>query len=154
MSLIGLSCDMSQLAGEFCELCMPTSYGNATVAPGCLPCQCNGHGITSLGECDSTTGVCFCEEGYEGDNCDICSAGSVGDPRNAGFCYKYSWSRLLLVNATAQGGLTSVAEYVDTSYARWIITPFSDLDTVAIGNQSLMTVTIDSIYTGCPTVQA
>lgn len=67
--------------GEHCEICVPTSYGNATVAPGCLPCECNGHGSALLEECDVDTGVCHCEEGYVGDNCEMCGVLSTGDPR-------------------------------------------------------------------------
>ena len=67
--------------GDNCELCLPTSYGNATVAPGCLPCQCNGHGVEERDLCDVDTGICYCQEGFEGDYCEFCDSTSTGDPR-------------------------------------------------------------------------
>lgn len=69
------------VVGDHCEFCLPGSFGDATVAPGCLPCQCNGHGLADLDLCNITTGVCFCEEGFLGDFCELCDITSTGDPR-------------------------------------------------------------------------
>ena len=69
------------IVGDHCEFCLPGSYGDATVEPGCLPCQCNGHGMAELDLCNITTGVCFCEQGYLGEHCELCDILSTGDPR-------------------------------------------------------------------------
>lgn len=76
-----LSLFLYLVVGEFCEFCLPGSYGDATIYPGCLACNCNGHGVASLNYCHPQTGVCYCEGGFEGDNCEVCSIGSIGDPR-------------------------------------------------------------------------
>jgi len=47
-------------AGPACASCAPGSWGNATTAAGCRPCQCNGHEDSAAGTCDATTGDCFC----------------------------------------------------------------------------------------------
>ena len=67
--------------GNHCELCIPGSFGNATTAEGCKPCQCNGHGDPSKNLCDISTGKCFCTDFTMGDHCDKCEPGLVGDPK-------------------------------------------------------------------------
>jgi hypothetical protein len=47
-------------AGPACASCALGSWGNATTAAGCRPCQCNGHEDSAAGTCDATTGDCFC----------------------------------------------------------------------------------------------
>ncbi|XP_067940717.1 multiple epidermal growth factor-like domains protein 8 [Watersipora subatra] len=145
-------CDLCQdfTWGNSCEFCLPKSYGDATVFPGCLACDCNGHGVDSMDFCNITDGVCFCQDGFEGDNCELCGATSVGDPRNGNLCYEYSYHRLVILNATGRHGVTSSGRYHDVSYTRWVITPFSDLDTVSSQDHPLMTITVDSINTTCP----
>jgi hypothetical protein len=45
--------------------------------------QCNGHGDLSAGLCNSSTGVCFCTDHTEGDDCQACKEndGYFGEPR-------------------------------------------------------------------------
>jgi len=71
---------LSCFTGEFCEMCVPGSFGNATIYPGCLSCDCNGHGIEPLDLCDIVTGVCYCKGGFLGDHCELCDDDSIGDP--------------------------------------------------------------------------
>jgi hypothetical protein len=47
-------------AGPACASCAPGSWGNATTAAGCRPCQCNGHEDSAEGTCDAASGDCFC----------------------------------------------------------------------------------------------
>ena len=71
--------------GQYCELCRPGSYGNATDQTlGCQECQCNGHGDAAAGTCDNVTGICYCTENSKGDHCEECVAGFYHDHRWAG----------------------------------------------------------------------
>ncbi|KAF6034616.1 hypothetical protein EB796_007071 [Bugula neritina] len=147
------TCDSCQemTYGQHCEFCLPTSYGNATVAPGCLPCDCNGHGVSARDLCDIASGVCFCEEGFTGDHCEQCGIDSTGDPRDGQPCYSFSHTRLVVLNVTGVDGVTSQGKYEDVMYTRWIISPFSDLDASYTPTDSpVMTFTLDSISMTCP----
>ena len=77
-SLLLLSLDYTR--GNFCESCVPESYGNATTAIGCNPCQCNGHGDPDKGLCDIQNGKCFCIGHTVGDHCENCMPGLAGNP--------------------------------------------------------------------------
>lgn len=48
---------------------------------GCQPCDCNGHGNKSQGECDIVTGECICTDNTMGLACENCMDGYYGDPR-------------------------------------------------------------------------
>lgn len=67
--------------GDFCELCIPGFFGNATTSEGCKPCHCNGHGDPSKNLCDMSTGQCFCTDFTLGPHCDLCEPGLQGDPK-------------------------------------------------------------------------
>jgi len=67
--------------GMHCEFCIPGTFGNATTAEGCKPCQCNGHGDPEQDFCDMVTGKCFCADDTMGDNCEKCKPGLKGDPK-------------------------------------------------------------------------
>ena len=67
--------------GTHCEFCIPGTFGNATTAEGCTPCQCNGHGDAEQDFCDIVTGKCFCTDDTMGNNCEKCKAGLAGNPK-------------------------------------------------------------------------
>ena len=73
--------------GKYCERCVAGSYGNATSEIGCKPCECNGHGNTNFGICDSLTGDCFCTHNTLGIHCELCDRNYYGDPKDGGHCY-------------------------------------------------------------------
>lgn len=70
---------------------------------GCKQCECNGHGDKEIGECDITSGVCFCQDNTEGDNCDRCKTNFYGDPRNNKLCYFQCEARGMLTSPIGQG---------------------------------------------------
>ncbi|KAK9888746.1 hypothetical protein WA026_000973 [Henosepilachna vigintioctopunctata] len=114
--------------GKFCQYCRPGSFGNATTELGCRPCECNGHGITDLGECDPLTGVCHCKDNTEGINCEKCSPNYYGDPRGGNKCYYQCESRGFLTNREGQG-ISSMQAFkapyggTPTRECLWIINP-------------------------------
>lgn len=61
----------------------------------------------------------------------------------------------MILNATGVGGVTSKARFDDTNYSRWVISPYSDLETTPPpGDNPVMTLTVDSIDTTCPDVSS
>lgn len=98
------------------------------VKPGCHQCQCNGHGNRDLGECHNVTGVCFCQDNTEGDQCDRCKANYYGNPLNGKMCYYQCEARGLLLDAHGQG-ISSRQAYsapwsgTPTRECLWIINP-------------------------------
>ncbi|KAJ8956844.1 hypothetical protein NQ318_014258 [Aromia moschata] len=114
--------------GQFCEECVPGSYGNATTEQGCQKCECNGHGNVALGECDIETGICHCEDNTEGDHCERCKVNYFGDPRNGKRCYYQCEARGLLTDSRGQG-ISSMQSYAPpwggapTRECLWIIKP-------------------------------
>ncbi|ALC38654.1 CG7466 [Drosophila busckii] len=93
-------CDQCQAwtEGERCERCRQGSYGNATAAVGCHPCECNGHGNQDLGICNVNHGECYCKDNTQGLKCDSCAPGYYGDPRDGGQCYYQCESRGILTS--------------------------------------------------------
>lgn len=75
-------CQWNMTWKKFCLFFRAGSYGNATSPEGCRGCNCNEHGNAALGVCDSTTGVCLCQDNTEGPTCDKCKKGYYGDPRS------------------------------------------------------------------------
>ncbi|XP_073988408.1 multiple EGF like domains 8 isoform X2 [Rhodnius prolixus] len=105
-------CDSCQnwTTGEFCQICKPGSYGNATSPEGCKRCNCNEHGSEELGVCNSHTGLCFCQDNTEGATCDKCKRGYYGDPRRGGTCYYQCMSRGMVSSVETQGLGSRLAE--------------------------------------------
>ena len=114
-------CDLCQFnsEGEFCEKCVPGSFGNATTEIGCMPCDCNRHENISKGICDEATGQCFCEDNTEGMNCEICSKDYYGDPTEGGQCFLQCESRAILKSQSQ--GLGSYQSSLNTKECLWII---------------------------------
>ncbi|XP_018320718.1 multiple epidermal growth factor-like domains protein 8 isoform X2 [Agrilus planipennis] len=123
--------------GEFCDYCKPGSYGNATSMAGCRKCDCNGHGIEELGECDIDTGECYCKDNTEGKHCEKCKLNYYGDPRNNGQCYYQCEARGMLTSLEGQG-ISSRQSYSapwggpPTRECLWIISPEVDYGSVII----------------------
>lgn len=71
--------DNSTVTDRTCSSCRTNYYGinNGT---GCLNCECNENGSTSL-QCDET-GQCPCKDSVTGKKCDICKAGYFGFGEN------------------------------------------------------------------------
>uniref|UniRef100_A0A0N5BQ59 Basement membrane proteoglycan n=1 Tax=Strongyloides papillosus TaxID=174720 RepID=A0A0N5BQ59_STREA len=66
--------------GTSCEDCAPgyTRSGGGLYLGICERCECHGHAT----ECDKEHGVCLnCQHNTEGDNCERCKPGFVGDAR-------------------------------------------------------------------------
>ncbi|XP_049313887.1 multiple epidermal growth factor-like domains protein 8 [Bactrocera dorsalis] len=124
-------CDQCQAwtEGERCERCRQGSYGNATSADGCHPCECNGHGNQDLGICNVGTGECYCKDNTVGLKCDQCANGYYGDPRDGGQCYFQCESRGMLTNI-GRSGIGSYQSYknpwgasLEVRECLWILSP-------------------------------
>ncbi|KAF5283548.1 hypothetical protein FQR65_LT13840 [Abscondita terminalis] len=157
-------CDqcMDWTTGEHCEFCKSGSYGNATAEQGCNKCECNGHGIQQHGECNISTGVCFCKDNTEGDHCERCKNNYYGDPRDYGQCYYQCEPRGMLTGLEGQG-ISSRQAYVapwggpPTRECLWIINPKIESGSVIIQlqiNDSQLNVTCGEnavyVYDGLP----
>uniref|UniRef100_A0A146L5D8 Multiple epidermal growth factor-like domains protein 8 n=2 Tax=Lygus hesperus TaxID=30085 RepID=A0A146L5D8_LYGHE len=127
-------CDecLNWTTGEFCQLCKPGSYGNATSLEGCKRCNCNDHGNKDLGVCDSVSGLCVCQDNTEGATCDKCKKGFYGDPRRGGTCYYQCMSRGMVSSMKPQGLGSRLAEqavwesragHPPTRECLWIVSP-------------------------------
>ncbi|KAG1714971.1 Multiple epidermal growth factor-like domains protein 8 [Nymphon striatum] len=113
--------------GASCEHCQVGSYGDATSETGCHKCQCNNHGNATAGICDSTTGICFCQDQTMGHSCEDCKPGFYGNPRNGGQCFRECESRAV-VTSLESGGLGSNGENKAKS-CLWILSVFDNFDT-------------------------
>ncbi|CAL1535782.1 unnamed protein product, partial [Lymnaea stagnalis] len=145
-------CDACQhrTSGATCDECMPGAYGNPLDPQGifslakyiiyiyikiyihicCFPCMCNGHGDPSLGECNKTTGQCFCTDNTHGFYCEQCQPAYYGNPGNGGKCYLRCDNRVFITNVT-QGALGSYngsgVKGGGHSYCLWILSVFADI---------------------------
>ncbi|KAM7353309.1 multiple EGF like domains 8 isoform 1-T1 [Cochliomyia hominivorax] len=124
-------CDSCQAwtEGERCERCRQGSYGNATSAAGCTPCECNGHGNQDLGICNVNNGECYCKDNTMGFKCDRCSSGFYGDPKDGGQCYYRCESRGMLRDI-GRSGIGSYQAYkspwgakLEVKECLWILEP-------------------------------
>lgn len=129
---------------------------------GCHKCECNGHGIEDLGECDIVTGVCYCEDNTEGDHCERCKPKYYGDPRNNGQCYYQCEARGMLRGIEGQG-ISSRQAYSSpwggppTRECLWIINPIVESGSIIIQlqiNSSQLNVSCGEnavyVYDGLP----
>ena len=60
---------------------------------GCQPCQCNEHEDITKGICDKESGVCYCADNTEGDQCQKCKSGFFGNSLEGGQCHYNCGSR-------------------------------------------------------------
>ncbi|XP_038046622.1 laminin subunit alpha-1-like [Patiria miniata] len=72
ITMAGQLNDQGTAGGRQCSNCLANYYGFST-GGGCLPCNCNADGSSSL-QC-SETGVCACKETITGTQCDNCLPG-------------------------------------------------------------------------------
>ncbi|XP_072325193.1 multiple epidermal growth factor-like domains protein 8 isoform X2 [Scyliorhinus torazame] len=126
-------CDECQdwTMGLHCEMCRPGSYGNATEKDGCRQCICNGHGAGWLGDCNGSTGSCFCTENTGGTHCQSCVAGYYGDPRDNGTCYRECVGRILLrnISSSALGSMSGHGISANgLAYCLWVLSTSDSLD--------------------------
>ncbi|KAL5020833.1 hypothetical protein ScPMuIL_002084, partial [Solemya velum] len=156
---VGL-CDECQhlTMGEQCHLCRPGSYGDPTDEEGCQPCDCNGHGNKSQGECDIVTGECICTDNTMGLACENCMDGYYGDPRNGENCYLKCENRLLLTNIT-QGSLGSHGGKGIWppwhAYCLWILTDAADIEDQRLEEDiPTITFTMEQLNTDCTMVSS
>ncbi|XP_075211994.1 terribly reduced optic lobes isoform X4 [Lycorma delicatula] len=73
--------------GLSCEDCDAgyTRTDNGLYLGICEPCSCSGHST----QCDPDTGKCYnCRDHTEGDNCELCLPGYVGNPENGEPCVR------------------------------------------------------------------
>ncbi|XP_047489262.1 multiple epidermal growth factor-like domains protein 8 [Penaeus chinensis] len=145
-------CDQCQdwTSGEFCHVCQPGSFGNATTI-GCHKCNCNDHFDESRGRCNQTTGQCYCIDNTHGHNCQKCQPGFFGDPRNGGKCYHECNARNILYNAE-RGNLGAQTTGIDVgATCMWIITPYDSLEplTSIVPGKYVIQITIKEINIHC-----
>ncbi|XP_045596655.2 multiple epidermal growth factor-like domains protein 8 [Procambarus clarkii] len=136
--------------GEYCQFCQPGYFGNATTV-GCQECNCNDHWDATLGQCNKTTGQCFCIHNTQGHNCQRCLPGFYGDPRNGGRCFRECNARNILYEATTGflGAQTTGLESLAT--CMWIITSSDSLEplsTIQTGTYVIQ-LTIEEINIQC-----
>ncbi|CAG0913973.1 unnamed protein product [Notodromas monacha] len=113
--------------GEFCDECVPGSFGNASSLQGCRRCFCNGHGDEDKGVCDPVSGTCFCRDNTAGRDCHRCKEGFYGDPRNGGLCYRKCKPRDF-IHGTDSGGLGAFFGSSDEEHCLWIVSIFDSLE--------------------------
>lgn len=63
---------------------------------------------------------CFCVDNTEGDNCETCSKGFYGDPRNNGRCFLQCQSRAVLKPVKSQG-IGSFRSQSGTTECLWLL---------------------------------
>ncbi|XP_068203463.1 multiple epidermal growth factor-like domains protein 8 [Palaemon carinicauda] len=145
-------CDQCQdyTTGEFCELCRPGSFGNATTI-GCQVCNCNDHSDETKRRCDQNTGYCFCIHNTYGHNCHKCLPGFYGDPRNGGRCFRECSARSILTKAS-YGHLGAQTTKLEAGTScMWIITPSDSLEplSVTLSGTYVIQITIKEINVKC-----
>ncbi|XP_022097491.1 multiple epidermal growth factor-like domains protein 8 [Acanthaster planci] len=148
-------CDECQhwTMGQYCELCRPGSYGNATdQSLGCLECQCNGHGDPTHGRCHNVTGICYCIENSRGEHCEECVVGFYHDPRFPQHCSHECRGRMLLTNAESAALGSGQGDGVSPpqAYCLWVLTAGDNLThTAAMANPPTISLTMEGIEALC-----
>ena len=74
-------CNCSEgFSGDRCDKCAEGYHGNPTFENGtCSICRCSNNSIGRTNMCDSITGMCLCDVGYIGINCEFCEIGYYGN---------------------------------------------------------------------------
>eukprot|EP00057_Strongylocentrotus_purpuratus_P007268 XP_011661742.1 PREDICTED: multiple epidermal growth factor-like domains protein 8 [Strongylocentrotus purpuratus] len=152
---VGL-CDECQewSTGSHCQYCLPGSYGDATTPTGCVECDCHGHGNASMGNCDGTTGLCYCTGNTLGDNCETCEEGFFGEPQNEGKCYQKCNGRSILTNVHSSrlGSYEGLGvQDPNHGYCLWVLTTFGSLVQAsgALSSPGAITLTVDTLDVEC-----
>lgn len=80
-------------AGNNCDRCLDGYYGNPLLGSeiGCRPCRCpdtvasnHTHAFNCLLDERSNDMVCYCQDGYAGDRCQVCAENYFGHPEVVG----------------------------------------------------------------------
>lgn len=138
--------------GNSCERCRAGSYGNATsIAHGCRPCECNGHGNSAKGVCDIQGGQCFCQDNTEGMNCEKCSENYYGNPTNNGQCFFQCESRGMLKQIEGVQGIGSYQSHKtnfgpEVRECLWIISPYMSSGSQLADNVIQFEIKTDSSF--------
>jgi len=120
--------------GQYCQFCKSGYFWNTNKSKGCKTCDCNGHGDPEQNFCNPNTGQCFCIHDTEGSNCEKCSKGFYGDPRNNEHCYLECSNRALLTSIKSAhfGSKVHSPSHSSSLYFHclWIFTIFPSLDLI------------------------
>ncbi|XP_074634355.1 multiple epidermal growth factor-like domains protein 8 isoform X4 [Acropora palmata] len=157
-------CDSCQdnTDGDFCQLCKPGYFGNATASEGCKPCQCNSHGDPSKNLCNVSTGQCFCMDFTLGPHCSMCEPGLQGDPKDGGLCFHECSPRSILINITEGYISTKGGKGVSSKSAAsclWLISALHSTNHEVVygpspppvGTRGNITLTLKDIQINCLT---
>ncbi|GFS15989.1 multiple epidermal growth factor-like domains protein 8 [Elysia marginata] len=116
-------CDKCQnfTAGPDCSECAPGAWRDpSSTTEGCQECKCNGHSDPEQSHCNVTNGHCYCKDNTAGINCERCSPGYFGSPRDNGVCYKRCDARTFLTNSY-YGAMGEYIEDIESRLNRYYI---------------------------------
>ncbi|XP_018008782.1 laminin subunit alpha [Hyalella azteca] len=141
---------LNHTAGDACEVCENSYYGDAIGRKDCRPCECNLCGTRT---CDHRTGVCGCHGNVVGEQCDECAPDHWGldscqgcQPCQCGVAAVSSQCDLLTGDCLCQPGASG--RYCDRCQPGfWNLTPRGCQDLLKITNFFRMWVLVDGV--GC-----